>query len=509
MQSSSDSGRDVRDIARAVPFDPAVDAVPSEVMQAASSDASVVVLLAAADDPDWAARAAMAIATEWAHDGQRIVLADLQLEEPRLHEFTGHENLDGLVDVFLYGASLARSAKLVRGRGFYLIPAGTYTPDVDDLYRHPRWKKLLAGFREANASLLLFVPADSPSLSALGSWVKDVIVLGSEPERVRDWLPVDWRIHGSLVPPGTAAPDPDDAEAPPAIGTRPAPVESGAEALEIRVEPVEGRVGRGMYPYGSKLPPVLASDEESDLTLPRTPVSRRRSTRWWVTPVLVLIVLVLVAAGLTFVAANRWPDLFRGWTTSPQPAAEPAPVMAVSRPAPVAHGELLPFAVQAKAFSTLAAAWEEAAAHAARIRGVRFYVSMQENQPVLYYNVLAGTLADTAEASALRARLVADGIIEAEDATGAWDLIQFVPYAFDLGPAETEAAASMRIDSLYARQIPAYAVAMPYSDDVTRWHVYAGAFRDSTNAEVMRELLVGNGLNASLVHRRGETAARR
>ena len=53
----------------------------------------------------------------------------------------------------------------VAGRGFFFIPAGTYTPDVEAVYRNPRWPKLVAGFREAGASLVLLAPAAGADLA--------------------------------------------------------------------------------------------------------------------------------------------------------------------------------------------------------------------------------------------------------------------------------------------------------------------------------------------------------
>jgi hypothetical protein len=103
----------------------------------------------------------------------------------------------------------------------------------------------------------------------------------------------------------------------------------------------------------------------------------------------------------------------------------------------------------------------------------------------------------------LRSHLVAPRVIRAEDASGAWSLIQSVPLAFDLGAAADQATAEARTDSLYALRLPTYAVAVPYTDGATRWHVYAGAFRDSTGAEAMRQMLVERDLPTRLVERRG------
>src|SRR5690606_30542450 len=97
--------------------------VPSSMMADSSSDVvdtaessplgTVVVLLAGGEDRQWAARAAIDLCSEWASDGRRVVLTDLDLEDPLLHRLLGVPNLEGVVDIFVYGASLSRIAKPV------------------------------------------------------------------------------------------------------------------------------------------------------------------------------------------------------------------------------------------------------------------------------------------------------------------------------------------------------------------------------------------------------------
>lgn len=464
-----------------VHYRPGADPLPEALLRRAPTGSPAVLLLAAGDDREWTAEAALAVAAEWART-QRVVLVDLDLEGARLHEHAGAENLDGIVDIFLYGASLTRSARPVRGRGFYLIPAGTYTPDAGALYRHPRWQKLLAGLRETGAALLLYAPADAPDVQALGAWAREALVLGDDGGRWADTLPAHWKVHAVLVPPADPAPaqggEADAVEAPALAAPPP-------EQTTISVVPAH------------------AAEEEpgapEDLVLP--PPQQRRGRRWWVTPVLAVLLLAVVAAALTYAALTRWPDLFRGGAS--EPATVPNPVQPVHRPPPAQPaGEAAPYAVRTQAFSTLAAAWEQARENAGSVGEVPFYVSVEEIQRHQYYKVMAGLLTDTAAAGALRARLAQARIVDTDDAAGAGSQVELVPYTFDLGTRETRVAAAQRVDSLYALQVAAYAAAVPYSDGSTRWHLYAGAFRDSASAEVMRQSLERQDLEARLVERR-------
>ncbi|HEY7769331.1 hypothetical protein, partial [Longimicrobium sp.] len=136
-------------------FDPSFERLPAPVSGDSATPGPVLLLFDRGADRDWVADAAVALATGWHAAGRRTVLADLCLDDPFLHERIGMPNQEGVVDIFLYGASLARSARAVPGRGFYLISSGTYTPDAGEVLRSPRWEKIVAGFRDANAALLL------------------------------------------------------------------------------------------------------------------------------------------------------------------------------------------------------------------------------------------------------------------------------------------------------------------------------------------------------------------
>lgn len=184
-------------------FDPALDELPAALMADNSYPGPVVLLVNASDDAGWAADASLAIASAWARHGRRIVLADLHLEEPILHERVGEANLDGIVDIFLYGASVARSARPPSGRDFYLIPAGTYTANPEEVYSHPRWEKLVTGFKDAQATLLLFVPA-AGGLEPLEQWSTLAVFLGDQGASTRP-LREETEVVALLVPPGSDA----------------------------------------------------------------------------------------------------------------------------------------------------------------------------------------------------------------------------------------------------------------------------------------------------------------
>jgi hypothetical protein len=232
-------------------FVPGSSELPASLAPDTALSGPLLLLIDAAENSVWAGDAAVAIAAAWAGADRRVVLADLHLEEPVLHERVGEPNLDGVVDIFLYGASVARSARPPSDHRFFLIPAGTYTATPADVYGHPRWRKLLAGFREADATLMGFVPGAAEGIEALAGsgtaavWLGrpapemaasladiDVLAVLAPPTEVEDEEEVE-ALYASPVPP--AIPERDETEA---TAERPAS-EDVAPTVEAEWQPHE------------------------------------------------------------------------------------------------------------------------------------------------------------------------------------------------------------------------------------------------------------------------------
>ena len=67
--------------------------------------AALVALMPLTDDLTWAAKAAWDIARIAAREGRRVVLVDLCVEQPALHQIVGATlaSTEGIVDAFEYG----------------------------------------------------------------------------------------------------------------------------------------------------------------------------------------------------------------------------------------------------------------------------------------------------------------------------------------------------------------------------------------------------------------------
>lgn len=175
--------------------------------------AALVALIPMTPDSQWAAKAAWDIARIAARDSRRVALVDLCLEHPVLHETVGLKATEGIVDAFEYGVSLNKAAHEVTG--VFIIPAGSETAHPAEVYAHPRWPKLQAGFRSEGALLLALLPLRA--LDLLSATPDGVIVLAPEGVGaefsvhretpvlgvVRDrWLPT----HPRVSPPGMLVP---------------------------------------------------------------------------------------------------------------------------------------------------------------------------------------------------------------------------------------------------------------------------------------------------------------
>ena len=342
---------------------------------------ALVALVPTTADLVWAAKAAWDIARIAARGGRRVALVDLGVEEPALHQTVGLTPSDGIVDAFEYGVSLSKAAQEIDG--VFFIAAGSYTASVGDLYAHPRWRKLQAGFRSEGALLLLFVSATG--LGKLSAVADGVIVLA--PEGLDPSSAVGMEIA--------------------AVAERGTPVLGVARD---RWMPTPGAVP-------AFAPPLLDTGGR-----------RRRSAR--------AAMATLVLAGA---AVGGW-ALFAPATellrtpSEPTPAPPPPP-----QAAPIVHVDTLPWTIQLAAYGTAA----KALAHADRLaneNGVAALVSpvQQGGAGTVWYRVFAGSYATREAAAAAREKLWHEGTM----ARGIGDLLR-APYSF-VSTTDTSLAALRR-----------------------------------------------------------------
>ncbi len=140
----------------------------------------VVAVLVPTDAEAWAPELATRLARAWSEAGHRVVLADLDLAAPRLHDVLGVENRDGVADAVAFGASVGRVAQAVPGAPFFFIGAGTAVAEPASLLDHPRWAALCQGFQEADATLVTFVPDEGAARAAVLEQATHVVLLAPD-----------------------------------------------------------------------------------------------------------------------------------------------------------------------------------------------------------------------------------------------------------------------------------------------------------------------------------------
>ena len=124
---------------------------------------------------------------------RRVAIADLFGEAPPLQELVVSDDPHGIVDSFLFGVSLNRIAQYISEAGeLFILPSGAAPLDYEEMFTHPRWGRLVAGFREVNALLLLVAPANAPRLRDLVDATDGAVIVG-------DAVPAELSVAQSLA----------------------------------------------------------------------------------------------------------------------------------------------------------------------------------------------------------------------------------------------------------------------------------------------------------------------
>jgi hypothetical protein len=438
-------------------LDPAIPAPSGDLVFVLSGD----------EDREWAARAVVALSAAWTGAGRKVVLTDLHLEAPLLSgegndsdDGSGGGEIEGIVDILLYGASPSRVMKPGPG-GASLIPCGTYAPDPGEIHRHPGWVRLRAGLRADGGLLMIFAPAGELDPDLVTRLAGDVVLLGSARESAM-----------------------------------------GRQLLAEAESQSRAESGMRLHGEGGRVIGWVALPEDStpEDTESAALVGTGRTSRESLVTFGPLAVLTVLFLAMLFLIVRRPAE-------SSPPLSVSAEVDLIGTPAVLAipgnRAEFRAYSVSVTAFPTLDAALEETALDREKAPSVDFFVSPEDIQGVLYYRVLAGMLHDTESANRLRDDLLEAEVIEESDAGSAWTALLSTPLAFELGlfPSQEEAAA--RVEMLAGAGIPAYTAAVPFDDGSSRWEVYAGAYRDPSEAVWMKSALLAARVEGALVSRVG------
>lgn len=167
----------------------------AEGARSAGSLDDVAAALVIGSEPAVAAHVALAIARAQPSD-RRVAVADLVGGLPGLEPAAAppagagaaEAPLPGLLDCVRDGLPVSAIARpLADDPRVFVLPAGG--PDVGTrlVLESARWPRLVAGFREVDALLLLVVRADAPGLATLLSTMDGVVAVDLPPVVARAW----------------------------------------------------------------------------------------------------------------------------------------------------------------------------------------------------------------------------------------------------------------------------------------------------------------------------------
>ena len=477
---------------------PELDQLVSSIQERGSL---LLILSAGARHSPWAEQVAIALADQLG-SGPPTLLFDL-IPDSLLHEHLGADNLEGLADVFLFGASLKHITQPVRNHAFVFVSAGA-AADFDAILADARWRRLLGEAQSGGQFAVVLAAADTPGLDHIAARVGAAVAIATEGALALEGIklldviappapPTARAAASELTPdqqyeaiklPRNAAREALIADlrarqrsalmAPPPV--LPEPIATGA--------PSSPRAGGETFSRPAVFRPAASITEP---TFSRPSSKAGVKSRWVAYTGLSLLVVAAFAVGTWVMLRGEMAQTRTPGVPGSTGAAAPLPAIVP-----------LPYSVAVEAHQQLPTAIERVNALRADEREVGFYIAPVLLDSVLYYRVMAGPVADSAAAGAVMRSLLEKG-----HKTGAtqWD-VRAAPLAFLIGEFESRGDAEKLVQEAIDLAIPAYVVELPLANGM-RHRVYAGAYAGPAEADVMRQLLKSAGLPDSLVQRVG------
>jgi hypothetical protein len=413
------------------------------------ADRSIIAFTPATNDESWAVDIAWAAARAVARSGRRVGLVDLSLERPALQAKARDVGEEGIVDAFVFGASLAHVAR-EQEPDLYFIPVGTAPTHPEEIWGSPRWQRLARGFRQEGALLLLLVPPHA--LPRLAADLEGLVVLS----------PVGYAPDSPTFP---------------GIGER---LRRGTPLVAIVCN----------QPAPPRPTPPPQSRQSLGVPRPRRRLVVRPTVLWAVGAVGAATLLGVWLAGRPGPQATATARLPKARPDSVPAAPDRSPTAAAPPPA---AGDSLFYSVQVAAFNQPDQALSYARgvpreANPATVSAVRL------GRQGLWFRVIVGALPTATGADSLLQALWDRGVVERPNGT-----ILRTPQAYLIERQGSAEAAADRVEGLRRRGVAAYIVSAPDGSA----QVLAGAFEGPDQAGAADSLLRLQGLRATLVQRMG------
>jgi hypothetical protein len=399
--------------------------------------------------PDANAAAEVALAIAAIHSGERrVAIADLVGGIERLSAIS---DAVGLLECLRDGEPISEIARPLTADGaIFALPAGRGPIAERWVYESARWVRLIGGFREVDALLLLITPPHAPGLETLIARVDGVVAVDLPPTQVREW-------------PLLATVDRPEPELPAIPGT---------PRLTPRQTPA-----------------------------PRPP--QRRWARWAAIPLLAAAAAYWFVGRSDGVARSAIGTSADAATASTPPGTPPGTpptaelridIGPIVNPADSALATR--FAVELVAANTLASANSRLAALEGGAPTPTVAPVILGGSGHTWYRALVGAWPTRDRAASWLAAERTRGLLRAEVGR-----VVEVPLALQLGAVTTVPAAREMIATWEARGISAYAL----TQEQGRIRVYAGAFESPAQAVVLAMMLRELGAEPRLAYRIGRS----
>ena len=395
---------------------------------------------------------------------RRVVIGDLVGDLELLESMIPRHDHHGLSDSFNYGISLNRIGYPVESGGnLYIMPSGSEPVATEAIVGSPRWQRLVAGFREVDALLVLIAEPTAPALERL--------------------IPVT---DGALL-----------------VG-------------ETRLESPSHVIARAR-PRGPRRMPAAESDRATVASIPLSVPAPARATATDTRPaaadtagggstrritLVVSIGLAVIALLLAALLIARFGEFGR----PNEPAAPVAPPIATLRavaapaadpPPPVENPQ---DSAAAAAYAVVIVAANTSAGADANLERVIDLPAATAAPSIdggsLWYKVFVGAFADRADAEALRDSLRAAGRADETMAR-----IATLPFAFLVADAVAADSIGPLRASYLDKGVSTYALIQP--DGAAR--MFAGAFATPEEAMHLAPVLRAAGIQPRIVYRTGRS----
>ena len=423
-------------------------------------------------DPDATAETALGIARVQAIH-RRVAVGDLIGEAPPIQALVRGNDPHGLTDSFEYGVSLSKIAQQVPDSGeLFVMPTGTGLVDYEEIFTSSRWRRLIAGFREVGALLIIIAPADAPKVHELVEASDGAVIVG-------DVVPPEVSVAQSL-----AWVRQRRGGASPSVGEEP-PVEAVPDATPSSISAVRaGSNGANRWIGGVIALLVLAalaywgasaySQRRAVQQAAADSAAREAASRVRVTD---------------SIARLRRDSLVRDSLARLEGAAvDSFPVYAPANPEDSAAA--VGYAILLSKYNTKSGAILDLFGRFARLPASTYGME----SPSRFYLLLAGAFPARASAESLLVRLRVQGTLARD-----FGSVDHYPLAFLVDPGITPREAPARLTRYHARGLPVYGLRQPNGTVRLFYGAYASAEQAALAVPQVREA----GMRPMLVYRTG------